>query len=212
MTLVLAVLAVLSIIGGWIGWPAALHGMHPTPFQRWLAPVLAPIEGHAYHFHEAAHSLEWALMAVSTLIAGLGIFLAWRFYKRDPQWATPRRLATAFAPIHRMLENKYWVDEIYNATVIAGTLVLSRILWWIDIWIVDGAVNGIRNLTVVVFGHGSSVFDKYVVDGAVNGVASTAGAGSMLVRRVQNGLVQNYALIMGGGIVLIALVYLFMKP
>ena len=212
MTLVLSVLAVLAIVGGWIGWPAALHGIHPTPFQRWLAPVLAPIEGHAYHFHEAAHSTEWALMAVSTLIAGLGIFLAWRFYKRDPQWSIPRRLATTFAPIHRMLENKYWVDEIYNATVIGGTLAFSRILWWIDMWIVDGAVNGIRNLTVVFFGHGSSVFDKYVVDGAVNGVASTAGAGSMLVRRVQNGLVQNYALIMGGGIVLIALVYLFMKP
>jgi NADH-quinone oxidoreductase subunit L len=212
MTLVLSVLAVLALVGGWVGWPAALHGIHPTPFQRWLAPVLLPIEGHAYHFHEAPHATEWALMAVSTLIAGLGIFLAWRFYKRDPLWSTPKRLATKFAPVHRMLENKYWVDELYDATVIGGTLALSRLLWWIDRWIVDGAVNGVRNLTVNLFGHGSSIFDKYVVDGAVNGVASGASAGSMVVRRIQNGLVQNYAMIMGGGIVLIALVYLFMKP
>ena len=63
-----------------------------------------------------------------------------------------------------------------------------------------------------VLAHGSNTFDKYVVDGAVNGVAWSAKSGSMMLRRVQSGLVQNYALIMGGGIVLIAMVYLFMKP
>jgi NADH-quinone oxidoreductase subunit L len=67
-------------------------------------------------------------------------------------------------------------------------------------------------VTVVGFGHGSNLFDRYIVDGAVNGVGWSARGGSTLVRRVQSGLVQNYALIMGGGIVLIALVYLFMKP
>jgi NADH-quinone oxidoreductase subunit L len=77
---------------------------------------------------------------------------------------------------------------------------------------VDGIVNSVRHLTVIGLGHGSSIVDKYVIDGAVNGVASGARSGSMLMRRVQSGLVQNYALVMGGGIVLIAVVYLFMKP
>src|SRR5204863_396191 len=74
------------------------------------------------------------------------------------------------------------------------------------------AALGGAHLTGFFLGHGSNLFDKYVVDGAVNGVATTARGGSMMFRRVQSGLVQNYALIMGGGIVLIAVVYLFMKP
>jgi NADH-quinone oxidoreductase subunit L len=212
MTGVLAILAALAVVGGFIGLPAALGGANPTWFQQWLAPVLLPIEGHAYHFHEASHALEYALMLVSIAVAVLGWFLARRFYKLDPQWATPKRIAAKFAPVYRLLENKYWVDELYNATVIAGTLALCRLLWWFDIWIVDGIVNSVRHLTVIGFGHGSSIFDKYVIDGAVNGVASGARSGSMLMRRVQSGLVQNYALVMGGGIVLIAVVYLFMKP
>jgi NADH-quinone oxidoreductase subunit L len=212
MTGVLALLAGLAVIGGWVGWPAAIGGPHPTLFQRWLAPVLLPIEGHAFHFHEAPHSLEWILMAVSIGVAVLGWFFARRFYGLDSHWATPKRLAGKFAPIHRLLENKYWVDELYGRTVIAGTLMLSRALWWIDQWIVDGLVNGVRHFTVFVLAHGSSLFDKYVVDGAVNGVAWSARGGSMMLRRMQSGLVQNYALIMCGGIVLIAMVYLFMKP
>ncbi|HEX7830831.1 MAG TPA: proton-conducting transporter membrane subunit, partial [Thermoanaerobaculia bacterium] len=212
MTGVLAVLAGLSFIGGWIGLPGVLGGAHPTWFQQWLAPVLLPIEGHAFHFHTASHATEYILMAISVAIAAFGIFLAYRFYKADPLWSTPKRLATNFAFVHRVLENKYYVDELYAKTAIAGTLALSRILWWFDMWIVDGIVNGVRHATVVVFGHGSNLVDKYLVDGAVNGVAAGAKGGSMMLRRMQSGLVQNYALIMGGGIVLIALVYLFMKP
>jgi len=212
MTGVLAILAVLAVIGGFVGLPAALGGAHPTWFQQWLSPVLLPIGGEHFEIHEAALSTEYILMLVSVAVAALGIFLAWRFYKRDPLWSTPKRLATSFAPIHRLLENKYWVDELYNATVIRGTVLFAMALWWFDRWVVDGIVNGVRHLTVFLFGHGSNLFDKYVVDGAVNGVASGARGGSMMFRRVQSGLVQNYALIMGGGIVLIALVYLFMKP
>jgi len=212
MTGVLSILALLSIIGGWVGWPAAIGGAHPTLFQRWLAPVLLPIEGEAFHFHEASHALEWTLMAISIGVAVLGWFFARRFYGLDSHWSTPRRLAQTLAPVHRLLENKWFVDELYNKTVVAGTLALCRGLWWFDRWIVDGVVNGTRHATVYVMAHGSSLFDRYVVDGAVNGVASIARAGSTGLRRMQSGLVQNYALVMGGGIVMIAMVYLFMKP
>ncbi|HEX8170400.1 MAG TPA: NADH-quinone oxidoreductase subunit L [Thermoanaerobaculia bacterium] len=212
MTGVLAILAVLSFIGGWVGLPAVLGGQHPSWFQQWLSPVLLPIDGHPYEFHEASEALEYTLMIVSVAVAAFGIFLAWRFYKRDPLWSTPKRFATSLRPVHRLLENKYFVDELYGATAIGGTLVLARALWWFDRWVVDGLVNGIRHATVVLFGHGSWIFDRYVVDGAVNGVAYGAKGGSMMFRRMQSGFVQNYALIMGGGIVLVALVYLFMKP
>ena len=213
MTGVLAILAVLSAIGGLVGIPGVLpFGSHPTRFQHWLEPVLLPIGGHNFHFHEASHATEYALMAVSVLIAAFGIFLAYRFYKADPAWSTPKRMATRFAFVHRMLENKYYIDEIYNATVIRGTLLLCQVLWWIDANIVDGLVNLTRHITVFGGGHGMSLFDRYIVDGAVNGAAWTVGRGSMALRRAQSGFVQNYALIMGGGLVLLAVVYLFLKP
>ncbi|MCM2316370.1 MAG: NADH-quinone oxidoreductase subunit L, partial [Thermoanaerobaculia bacterium] len=98
--------------------------------------------------------------------------------------------------------------ELYGATVIGGTIALSNVLKWIDTNIVDGLVNGVRHVTVWVFGHGSNLVDKYVVDGAVNGVAYGAKNGSTLLRRLQTGVVQNYALVMGAGLVLLAAVYL----
>jgi NADH-quinone oxidoreductase subunit L len=212
MTGVLMILAVLSIVGGWIGWPAALGGAFPTPFQRWLEPVLLPLGGRQFHFHEAPRWEELTLMAVSVGIAMVGIYIAARFYKRDQTWAAANRLATRFAPLYQMLTNKYFVDEFYNATVVRGTIVFSRFLSWFDTHIIDGLVNLTRHVTVIGFGEGSSLFDRFVVDGAVNGVASLAAATSRMFRRMQTGLVQNYALVMGGGIVLIAAVYLFLKP
>ncbi len=212
MTGVLMILAVLSIIGGWIGWPAALGGHFPTPFQRWLEPVLLPLGEHRRHFHEASLAQELTLMAISVLIAVGGMIVAHRFYKRDETFALPIRLATRFAPIYGLLTNKYYVDEFYNATAVRATIVFSRFLWWVDANIVDGLVNLTRHVTVFLFGHGSSLIDQFIVDGAVNGLAYTAGAGSRMFRKMQSGFVQNYALVMGGGIVLIAAVYLFLKP
>jgi NADH-quinone oxidoreductase subunit L len=65
---------------------------------------------------------------------------------------------------------------------------------------------------VIFFGHGSNLVDRYIVDGAVNGVGYSARGGSRLFRKMQSGFVQNYALVMAGGIVLVAAVYLFTKP
>jgi len=211
MTGVLMVLAFLSLVGGWIGWPAALGGSIPTPFQRWLKPVLLPLGGSEFEFHEASKGLEILLMTLSVGIALFGIWQATRFYLKDQSWSIPKRLATNLAPIHRVLTNKYYVDELYNATVIRGTLLFATFLALFDVYVIDGAVNLVRHATVFVFGHGSRLFDTYVVDGAVNGVAYTAKGGSTMFRRMQNGFVQNYAAIMGAGIVLLAVVYLFTK-
>src|SRR5207253_371365 len=82
-------------------------GGFPTPFQRWLKPVLLPVGGRQFHFHEASHAQELILMAASVGIAAVGIFLAFRFYKRDEMWAVPKRLATRLRPIYGLLTNKY---------------------------------------------------------------------------------------------------------
>ncbi len=210
MTVVLAILAVLAIIGGFIGIPAALGGLHPTWFQSWLEPVLLPVNGQAFHFHEAGFGQEITLMLVSVAIAFLGFWVARALYLKRP--AVPDVVESKLGPVYGFLANKYYVDEFYNATFVRGTLVFSRMCSWFDANIIDGLVNLTRNITVVPLGHGSNLFDKYVVDGAVNGVASMAQSGSRMFRRMQGGRVQNYALIMGGGIVLLAAVYLFLKP
>jgi NADH-quinone oxidoreductase subunit L len=212
MTGVLWVLAILAVVGGLVGLPEMFGGVHPTWFQRWLEPILLPLGSVKFEFAEASRSQELALIASSVAVATIGWLLAYVLYYKDNAFVRATRWARNLAPLHRLLENKYYVDEIYNATFVAGTLAFGRILWWFDANVVDGIVNLTRHLTVIGFGHGSDLFDKYVVDGAVNGLASTARGGSRLLRRAQSGLVQNYALVMGGGIVLMAVVYLFLKP
>ncbi|MGZ8829051.1 MAG: hypothetical protein ACXW2Q_01605, partial [Thermoanaerobaculia bacterium] len=210
MTGVLAVLALLSIVGGFVGLPAALGGQHPTWFQRWIEPVLLPISGDPFHFHEASLATEWGLMISSVLIALIGIYVARSLYLRRP--AVPDLVEAKLGRLYVVLAHKYYVDEIYNAVFVRGTLVLSMFLSWFDAHVIDGLVNATRNITLFGFGHGSNLFDKYIVDGLVNGVATLTGRGSVAVRRMQTGLVQNYALTMGAGIVLLAVVYLFLKP
>ncbi|MGZ8810363.1 MAG: NADH-quinone oxidoreductase subunit L, partial [Thermoanaerobaculia bacterium] len=116
MTGVLAVLAVLSIVGGFVGLPAALGGQHPTWFQRWLEPVLLPIGGHPFHFHEASLATEWGLMISSVLIALIGIFVARSLYLRRP--AVPDLVEAKLGRLYVVLANKYYVDEIYNAVFV----------------------------------------------------------------------------------------------
>ncbi|HXI13602.1 MAG TPA: NADH-quinone oxidoreductase subunit L [Thermoanaerobaculia bacterium] len=213
MTGVLMVLALLSVVGGWIGIPFAAFGIEgPNPFQHWLEPILLPIGGEHYHFPHASLALDWFLILASVAVALFGIWLARRFYGLDKSWSRPRALANRFPFVHRLLENKYYVDELYQAVVIRPLMLFSRLLAWIDTNIIDGVVNGIRHLTVIILGHGSWLFDRFIVDGAVNGVAAGAGKGSGLLRRLQSGMVQNYAMVMGAGIVLLAAVFLFLKP
>jgi NADH-quinone oxidoreductase subunit L len=187
-------------------------GAHPTIFQRWLSPVLLPLGGEHFEFPEASRLQELLLILSSIAVATLGWFIAYVLYKKDAAFARATALRTRFAFLHRLLENKYYVDEFYNFVFVGGTLAFSKALSWFDAHIIDGIVNGVRHLTVIFFGHGSNLVDRYIVDGAVNGVGYSARGGSRLFRKMQSGFVQNYALVMAGGIVLVAAVYLFTKP
>jgi NADH-quinone oxidoreductase subunit L len=212
MTGVLMILAGLSIVGGWVGLPYAALGMHgPNPFQRWLGPVLYPISGPAAEAHHPSLVMEWILILASIGVAVFGIYLAWKFYGRDLTWSRPKAIAAKYPWLYDLVSNKYYIDELYGRSVIRGTMMLATILAWVDTNIVDGLVNLTRHITYFVGGHGTNLMDRYVVDGAVNGLAWTAKMGSTMVRRAQTGMVQSYALTMGGGILLLALVYLFMK-
>ena len=191
MTIPLMVLAVGAITAGYVGIPAALGGSNAI--EHFLEPSFVAHVEEGEHAAEEAHlsrAAELGLMGSSVLIAGLGIFLAYRNYVQRPERAN--QWAERWAGPHRVLTNKYYVDEVYNATVVRGTMSSARGLWAVDGAVVDGAVNGAGWLTIV-FSWISHVLDKYVVDGIVNLVGVIGREGSYRIRRFQTGLIQNYA-------------------
>ena len=119
-------------------------------------------------------------------------------------------LFTPLAGAHRLLSNKYYVDELYNATVISGTFGAGEGLWTVDRNVVDGAVNGAGKVTVVGSWF-SGLTDRTVVDGLVNLVGWIVQESSLVFRRFQTGLVQNYALLMLFGVFAFVGVYLLMR-
>ncbi|MCX6549820.1 MAG: NADH-quinone oxidoreductase subunit L [Acidobacteria bacterium] len=164
------------------------------------------------HAAEGTHEMSWwgemALMALSVFVGVIGILVAFRFYVRSPEIA--ERLAQRWAGPHRVLSNKYYVDELYEATVIAGTMASARGLWVFDARVVDGGVNGTGWLTMFSAWF-SSLIDKYIVDGLVNLVGTVLEESSFVLRRLQTGLIQNYALFMLFGVFAFVSVYLLMR-
>ncbi|MEP6801402.1 MAG: NADH-quinone oxidoreductase subunit L [Acidobacteriota bacterium] len=207
MTIPLIVLAILSVIGGYVGIPMVRGGDRIGDF---LHPILLPLAGARAAAHEAAASTEALLMAASVAAAAIGLALAYVWYAKG-QGAVPARIAARFPGVYRAVENKYFVDEAYDRVFVEGLAKGGgRFLWDFDATVVDGAVNGARHLTVGLSWL-SSFFDQYVVDGLVNGLANTLQAGFRGFRRVQTGRVQNYALVMGGGLFCLVAVYLLFR-
>jgi len=160
-------------------------------------------QGEASHIAHTAHTYA---MYSSVAVGTLGIFLAFVVYTFG--WINPDRVMNAVKPLHNFLQNKWFFDELYEATVISGSKALSRGLAWFDLHVVDGVVNLAAQLGVFVsFLVGK--FDDYVVDGAVNGLASaTTGSGSLL-RRLQTGKLYHYVFVLAGGAVVIFLIKAF---
>jgi NADH-quinone oxidoreductase subunit L len=207
MTVPLIVLAFLSVVSGYVGVPIIEHGDRIGEF---LSPIRLPIAGSHEARHHAPLSVELALMAAAVTVAGIGIYLAWAWYVKG-EGRTPQRLAASYPGVYRTLENKYFVDEFYDAAFVRGVAIGGgNFLWEVDATVVDLIPNGAAAVT-----KGASwiaaVFDQYVVDGLVNGVANTLGALYGLFRRAQTGRVQNYALVMGGGLFAVVAVYLLFR-
>jgi NADH-quinone oxidoreductase subunit L len=153
-------------------------------------------------------SLEIGLMLFSVAVAIGGIAAAHHFYIGKPEIS--ENLAEKWAGAHRTLYNKYYVDELYQATVIAGTFNAGKGLWTFDRTVVDGAVNGTGWLTKFSSWL-SGLTDRTIVDGAVNFVGWVVQEGSYWFRRLQTGLVQNYALLMLFGVFAFVSIYLLVR-
>jgi NADH-quinone oxidoreductase subunit L len=158
---------------------------------------------HDEHLAHVAHT--WA-MRLSVLFGGLGIGLAFVVYLFG--WINPDKVASAFRPVHTFLLNKWYFDELYEATAVNGTKAFSRALGWFDLHVVDGLVNLCAQMGVWI-SYLTGKFDNGVIDGAVNGVADvTIGSGSF-VRRLQTGKLYHYVFVLAGGALIIFLIKVF---
>jgi NADH-quinone oxidoreductase subunit L len=209
MLVPLRVLAVGSILAGLVGVPAVLGDLIHVPnlFEHFTDPVFETAHRalpQIFRAEAPSHGIEFALMAASVTVAALGIVLAWAFFRRHPE--IPERIAASVAPVYRLLLNKYYVDEVYDRLFVRG-LALSggTSLYAVDRYVVDGGdgevrpglgVNGLAWFVREVVAMVSNFFDRWVVDGAVNLTAAILDNMSYVLRSLQNGLVQHYALSM----------------
>jgi NADH-quinone oxidoreductase subunit L len=182
MTLPLVVLAIGAVVAGYIGLPGILGG---SQFARWLEPVVG---AHAEQHPNPA--LEWGLMAVSVSVAAFGFIVSYLMYYRGKLSPEPfANLAGGF--FYRLFDRKYYVDEIYQAVFVNGTLLLARIGSLFDQYVIDGIVDGSASLTRFVSWL-NGLFDAYIIDGIVNAVANITFWAGNKFRRVQTGNINSY--------------------
>lgn len=145
-----------------------------------------------------AHATPFVLPValISTLVAVGGLALGWRLYGRNPLKAGQRDpMARALGPIWTLLENKYYVDELYRATILRFVRWLGGFLYsFDDRWVIDPVVDGVGRFGRLLSRAGR-FFDTTVVDGIVNGVGYVTDRSAGLLRLVQTGQAQNYLLV-----------------
>jgi NADH-quinone oxidoreductase subunit L len=159
---------------------------------------------HSEKYEHAMHNVHYPAMGLSIGLAGLAILLAFSMY----QWKkiNPDKIAESVKPLYNFSLNKWYIDELYHASFISGTLMLGRILFWFDANIVDGIVNGSAWFTRVV-AKISGWFDTFVVDGLVNFTAFMSGFIGLTFKRIQTGKVQTYLVFVLFSIVLLLIVF-----
>lgn len=168
MTIPLIVLAVLSVIGGYVGVPEALGGHHEL--AAFLSPVVKTAE------HHLTHNTEYILMGLSTVLVIVSILFAWSKYKNYKEEAAP----TGFG---KVLQNKWYVDELYQSIIVKPLMSLSAFF--------------------------NNIIEKKGIDGLVNGVGKAVHYGSRQLRLLQSGQVGLYVLLMVIGMLVLFIIQLF---
>lgn len=235
MTLPLIVLAVGSIVVGWLGLPG---GARVNVFERWLEPVIVDVHRTpATRFHaaegapeaasapaaaearagelavehgESAHGglgvTEILLMLLSLAVAGGGIYLGRVFYVKRPD--LPKVWAAKLRPLYTLSFNKWYLDYLLDVKGVEAGKALNNALWDVDSQLVDGGVNGSAWVTRF-WARVTGWWDKWVIDLAVNATGLIARAGSFVLRTVQTGFWQNYALMFAVGLFVILIYYVY---
>ena len=166
MTLPLIVLAILSAVGGFMGVPEALHGSHWL--NSFLSPVFAPSAAVAHHAEHLSHGTEYMLMGVVTVLTLVMIGIAYALYVSKKQ--VPAAEGVATSAFHRLLYNKYYIDELYNAIVV-------KPLFWLSVQF-------------------DAIIERLGIDNVVNTFGNSVVWGSRAARRLQTGSIGFYIFVM----------------
>ncbi|HWM90582.1 MAG TPA: NADH-quinone oxidoreductase subunit L [Thermoanaerobaculia bacterium] len=140
MTVPLWILAIGAVTAGWVGIPKLFTGKDINWFHHFLEPVVKPIR------EEAPHHLgtlaEWGLVLLTTAVAAGGLLFARSIYRSADALDRGRAWSSRFPAVHRLLVNKYYVDEIYDRLIVRPLATMSRVLWkWVDAILIDGSIN-----------------------------------------------------------------------
>jgi NADH-quinone oxidoreductase subunit L len=177
----LAILAVLSVVGGWVGVPAALFGNNH--FEHFLDPVFASTAAmhgaSALNADQVSYGLERGLAAISLLVAAAGFYAAYTLYYRKPGKAT--ELALGARPVYETLENKYWVDAIYESFIVLPLLMLTRGV--LELIFERGVVNGTGRASATVT-RGFAWFARKQISGNIRSYAGWLAIGAAAVLAV----------------------------
>jgi NADH-quinone oxidoreductase subunit L len=168
------------------------------------SPQLGAVFGQWVFFEEVEEALfvPW-IAVVSTLAALLGIAAGYGLYNRYRERDPLRSLG----PAYTLVSNKYYLDDIYWKGIVRPVRDdVSAAVYWNDRNILDGLVNGVASATKAFAGL-ISWFDVKVIDGAVNGLANIAGFTGGLLRYIQSGNVQRYAVFLFAGVVVLAIIF-----
>jgi NADH-quinone oxidoreductase subunit L len=182
MLVPLVILAVLSLVGGWVGVPGSLGG--GNHFDKFLGPVFrsstpamnsehvqpgetAPPEQTTEGTEpKTGHSTEIMFTGISVGAGLLGLFFAWLLYGRRTD--LPDRIAASIHGLYSAVAHKYWIDELYAWLFVRPLIAISGVVFW----------RGI---------------DQGVIDAALNGSADGARELSDEVRHMQSGNLRSYA-------------------
>lgn len=184
MTWPLILISPFAIALGFIG----------IPWSNWLEGFMEPYMEHL-EFHALHVEFSFLPMLLSIVVALGGLFLGYVLYGKGLEEGQVDPLRNWLGPLWVAFHNKYWVDELYQGTVVAFSHALSSFLYWIDdLWVIDPIVDGIGSIGVWL-SKLSAEFDRLVVDGLVNlaGWLSTSLGG--ILRNTQDGHVQVYLLL-----------------
>jgi NADH-quinone oxidoreductase subunit L len=178
MTIPLVILAVLSVTAGFIGIPEVFaHGAHHL--EHFLEPIFADsnkIVGERTHID---HTKEIMMMGISTALIALIIFFAISKFSKYQQTEKEE------TGVGKLLENKWYVDELYNTIIVKPMMWLAKFL--------------------------NNIFERYIVDGIVNGVGKAVQYSGRQLRLVQSGQVGGYILLMVLSILVFFVIQLFLK-
>ncbi|MBI5383660.1 MAG: NADH-quinone oxidoreductase subunit L [Verrucomicrobia bacterium] len=180
MTLPLVILAVFAVLLGFLG----------TPAWPWFQSFL---NGENAHFGLAHLSHALPTMLLSTLIAAVGVGLGWRLYGAKPIESAEQRdiLQEKQPTLFRWLRDKFYVDELYERTVIALNADWARLCDFFDRWVWGGAVK-LVSLAAQGFSDLSKLLDEFVVNGGFDASCRRVTGGGKLMSALQDGQVQNY--------------------